>query len=387
MEEKMRFVTEVERGEHTMAELCRHFGISRKTGHLLWNRYLELGFEGLNERSRAPLHSPQRVSDECKQIILDARRAHPSWGPRKLRALLQKLEPTRLWPVHSTIGCILSEAGLIAPRKRRVRATPSTDRTIASNCNDVWCIDFKGWWRTLDGSRCDPLTLTDLASRFLLLSRLLPSSRFEPVQDAMETTFRTYGLPLRIRSDNGSPFASTSFGGLSRLSLWWIELGIEPERIEPGCPEQNGAHERMHGTLQREVAAQPASSWKLQQKKLQEWREEYNEERPHEALGQQPPASVYQASAREYPRRIKEVEYPEGMQVKRVKANGELSWQGKHVFVSEVLAKKPLGFKPISDGYWRVFFSFVPLGWFNERTMKFLRDAPRAKSQAQILKT
>lgn len=244
--------------------------------------------------------------------------------------------------------------------------------------NDTWCIDFKGWWRTLDGQRCDPLTLTDAASRFVLCSQLVKHTDITHVRARMECCFREFSLPTNLRSDNGPPFASTGFGGLSRLAVWWIQLGIRPERIEPGKPQQNGQHERMHLTLQDEVAQAPARNPREQQRALNLWREEFNEERPHEALDMQTPASCYAPSARAFPARLAPIEYPDTRTVRQVRHNGEINWEGKRPYVSEALAGRPLSLEPQSGDYWRVYFSNEPLGLLHARSRKLLAD-PNSK--------
>lgn len=308
-------------------------------------------------------------------MLLDARAAHTTWGPRKLRAWLLRQHPELPWPAPSTIGALLAKEGLTRPRTPRRRASPSPQILPAGAPNETWCLDFKGWWRALDGTRCDPLTATDLASR----CRLLERTHGAAVRVQLERCFREYGLPLAIRSDNGSPFASSGFGGMTALSIWWVRLGIRPERIEPGKPQQNGQHERMHGTLQAEVANTPSETRQGQQRALNLWREEFNQERPHEALGQQTPASCYAPSPRTMPSRLREPEYPKGWLVRRVRQNGELSWGGERLYVSEALAGQTLGFEELPGGYWRVYLSAHPLGLLNDRTKKLLAE-PKPKS-------
>jgi transposase InsO family protein len=382
MHERLKFIATLLEGEVTMAALCRHYGISRKTGYKLKARYDAFGLEGLADRSRAPLHHPRAVSVALVEQVLDARAAHPSWGPRKLLAYLKRHHPARTWPAPSTVGELLRQHGVTRPPGRVRHATPSAPLAHCTGANDVWCIDFKGWFRTLDGRRCDPLTLTDGHSRLLLRCQVVARPDEAHVRPLLEGAFREYGLPRGMRSDNGPPFASSGLGGLSRLSVWWIRLGIRPERIEPGKPQQNGRHERMHRTLLEDAAEPPRKNAREQQKAFDTFRREYNEQRPHEALGQSTPAEHYAPSARAYPRRLAEVEYPGTMQVRRVRGSGEVKWGGRSVYLSEALANEPVGFEPVSGPYWRVHYGPVALALWNEQTRKLLRE-PREQARAR----
>ena len=261
MDEKMSFIVGRLKGDLTMTELCEQFGISRDTGYELWRRYQAQGPTGLKPLSRAPHRPGQAMACEIAEAIIALRLERPSWGPKKLRAVLQRRSPAIVWPAPSTMGDLLRREGLSQPRRRQRRPVPLT-RPFLPVCepNDRWCIDFKGWFRTTDGQRCDPLTLTDAYSRFLIECRIVPPTT-EGVWPLVERAFRELGLPRAIRSDNGVPFAcTTSAGGLTRLSVHWVKLGIELERIEPGKPQQNGRHERMHGTLKAETSRPPAAS-------------------------------------------------------------------------------------------------------------------------------
>jgi len=303
-DERLLLVEEFAAGERSRAEICRRYGVSRKTGYKWYEQFLLHGLAGLADRSRRPLHQPNAVDEEMVGGILEARSRYPSWGERKLKAWLEREHRERCWPSTSSIGNILQRYGLTRPHKRRRRATPSSELTQPCEANQVWAIDFKGWFRTGDGQRCDPLTLSDTHTRYLLRCQAVDQTGGKFIRPLLEASFREYGLPARILSDNGAPFASTGIGGLSRLSVWWLRLGIVPERIAPGHPEQNGRHERMHRTLKQETAQPPARSVRAQQQVFDRFREEYNQERPHEALAMATPASVYAPSLRRFPERL-----------------------------------------------------------------------------------
>ena len=380
LDQRMSFVVAYRQGEDSLAAVCRRFGVSTKTGRKWARRYLESGPEGLRDRSRAPLHHPTAVGAEIVQLVLMAKREHPGWGPRKLVPWLRWRHPEIELPAPSTAGEILRRHGLVMPRKRVRRTDPWTrpfeDCTAP---NETWCIDFKGWFRTLDGVRCDPLTITDACSRMLLCCQGLESQRGRLVRRAMERVFREYGLPATMRSDNGTPFASTALGGLSRLSIWWIKLGIMPERIRPGHPEENGRHERMHLTLKAEIIAHPMPSMRTLQKVFDGFRWVFNEERPHEALGQNPPASVYRSSERSYPTRIREIEYASEMTVRRVRSKGEIKWKGGLIYLTEALAGEPVGLVPESENHLAIYFGPLKLCLLDQSTLKIIRITPEWK--------
>lgn len=374
MDEKMRFIGAVLAEEESMVELCERFGVSRKTGYKWRARYQAAGAAGMVERSRAPRVVPWAISAAQAEAIVGVRRAHPSWGPKKLRARLVERAPLEGWPAPSTIGELLRREGLSQGRKRRRRSAPNPSglRTAVAP-NDLWCIDFKGWFRTADGVRCDPLTVTDAFSRYLLCSRLVARPDYASCRGELERIFREYGLPAAIRSDNGTPFASLGAGGLSRLSVWWVKLGITPERIEPGQPQQNGRHERMHRTLKAECASPPAASAAAQQRRLDQFRAEFNQLRPHEALGQTTPARHYTQSPRSYPARLDDPCYPAGFDLRRVRSNGEIKWQGEMVFIGEALIGEVIGLGETNHGDAQVYFGPVPLGRIDGVTLKLIR--------------
>ena len=320
----------------------------------------------MEDLSRAPQRHPNQTAPELEERILDLRREHPRWGARKLQAYLEQKYSRIKWPAASTMGDLLQREGLIIPRRVRRKTPPYTQPLAhAGEPNQVWCVDFKGWFRTGDGERIDPLTISDACSRYLLRCQAVERTNTEQVQGIFEATFREYGLPWRMRSDNGAPFASRAIAGISRLGVYLMKLGIVPERIEPGHPEQNGRHERMHRTLEEETAQPPAANRRAQQKSFKTFRWEYNEERPHEALGQKTPASCYQPSARTYPARIREPEYPSAMQVRRVGSRGGFSWKHESVFLSETLMGERVGLEPIDERYFTIYFAEFPLGRFD----------------------
>lgn len=285
VEERARFVWEWERNEHTMTELCEIYEISRETGYYWLRRYKQGGLEALKDLSRAPARHPNQTPEKIVAAVLELRREHMTWGPRKLRWVLEQRRPSTPWPAASTIGTLLLREGLVVARKKRRRVPPYTRPFAAADRpNRVWCGDFKGWFRTRDGARIDPLTISDAHSRYLLRCQQVEKTNEEQVRAIFESAFREWGMPEAIRSDNGTPFASRAIAGLSRLAVWWMKLGIVPERIRAGHPEQNGRHERMHGTLKRETASPPAANRRAQQTAFDRFRREYNEERPHEAL-------------------------------------------------------------------------------------------------------
>ena len=379
LEQRRMFIAACQSGEMTMAEACRQFEISRQSGYKWLKRFEEGGEAGLQERSRAPQHQFQAMLEEVAAEILGLRRAHPRWGPRKLKAYLERTAPEIQWPAASTIGTLLKQEGLVAERRKRVR-TPGYTSPLqhADGPNRVWCVDFKGWFVCGDGKRCDPLTCTDAFSRFLLRSRAVPKTDGPHVKSVFEAIFREYGLPEAIRSDNGPPFASKAPGGLSRLSMWWLRLGIRHERIEPGCPEQNGRHERMHQTLKQETANPPRANLRQQQRAFADFEQEYNYERPHEALGNRTPAELYARSDRAYPSKLPELEYPLGALLRRISQQGSLKWKCERTFVSEVLAREVVGLMPHEDDRFDVYYGPLLIGWLDGRRQCF----HRAKSVA-----
>jgi putative transposase len=366
--ERMKFVLEVKRGERTVAECCRLAGVSRKTGYKWLARYDEGGLRELEDRSRAPHARPNAVGLEVKAMVLEARRQHPSWGAVTLLEWLRRRHPKRVFPAASTVAELLKREGLVKARMRTRRTPPYTAPFAhAGGPNTVWSADFKGQFRTGDQLYCYALTISDGFSRYLLACRGLLRPTHEAVRPWFERAFREYGLPLAIRTDNGVPFASRALAGLSRLSAWWVRLGIAPERIEPGCPQQNGRHERMHRTLKRDSATPPRASLAAQQRAFDHFRSEYNEERPHHALGKATPGELYQPSPRPYPSRLRELEYPAGFTVRRVRNGGDIKWQGKHVYVTNTLIGEPVGLYQLDEELWRVYYGSMEIGRLDAR--------------------
>jgi putative transposase len=362
VEERMRFVMAVQKHEESFAAICRRFGVSRRVGYKWLDRFEEEGAAGLFDRSRAPLHHSQTIAERIAERCLEVRRAHPTWGPVKVRAYLERLAPRTEWPAASTIGELFDREGLTVKRKLRRRSPPS--RAPFAHCeaaNDVWCIDFKGWFLTGDGKRCEPLTLSDAYSRYLLRCQDLRRTDTDHVWPVLDAAFREFGLPHYLRSDNGSPFASRGAGGLSRLSVKLIKAGVMPERISPGKPQQNGRHERMHLTLLQEVANPPANSLREQHKRLRDFQRSYNEERPHQALGNATPAERYQASPRRFDGVLREPDYDDDRMVRRVRHNGEIKLNGNMIYISGALIGEPIGLAEDQQG-WTVSYGPLVLG-------------------------
>lgn len=368
MKERMRFVADAERGLYSMTELCGRYGISRRTGYKWLDRYDANGPAGLLERSRAPGCCPHRIDASVAAAIVEARRQHPSWGPRKLLAWLDEHRPDLDLPAASTAGDLLKRRGLVAPRRRRRHwQHPGAPRVVTEAANDLWTTDFKGQFPTRDGRYCYPLTIADQHSRYLLACAALTSERTEETRPIFEQLFRDVGLPAAIQSDNGTPFCSTGIHGLSALSVWWIRLGIRPVRIEPSHPEQNATHERMHRTLKAETTRPPALNRLGQQRKFEVFRHTYNHERPHEALAQQPPARLWQPSEREYPRSLPEPEYPGHYLVRLVGSAGTIRLRGRQLFVSRALAHEHIGLEETAGGIWSIYFCNLLLAKFAEQ--------------------
>jgi len=378
VDERMRFVMAIEKREESFAAACRRFGVSRRVGYKWLARYREAGVEGLRNRSRAPLHRPRTMLDEIAGRCLEVRRAHPSWGPLKTRAYLARRSPLMDWPAASTIGALFDREGLTVKRKPRRRSPPSSAPFAhCAAANDVWCIDFKGWFLTGDGGRCEPLTLTDAHSRYLLRCQGLARGDAEHVWPVLDAAFREFGLPLYMRSDNGPPFASRGAGGLSRLSVRLIKAGVLPERIAPGKPQQNGRHERMHLTLLQEAANPAARSLREQLERLRAFQTLYNDERPHAALGNDTPAEHYTVSPRRFDGVLREPDYGPDQVVRRVRQNGEIKWNGAAVYISEALVGEPVALADDGESGCAVRYGPIALGTIAHRGDR-LRKPKRA---------
>jgi len=378
MDQRLLFIADCARALDPVAEVCRRYGVSRKTGYKWIDRFKERGIEGLAERSRQPLHCPSATPIDIAQALLEARRHHPSWGPKKLLAILARHHPEGKLPAVSTACRLLKKNGLVtSPRRRRRIGHPGRPLTPMTEPNEIWTADFKGHFRTGNGLYCYPLTVKDGFSRYLLDVQAFLSPSHQLTKPAFERLFHKYGLPKIIRTDNGAPFASIAIGRLSQLSVWWIRLGIFPELIEPGHPEQNPRHERMHRTLKDETTKPPSEDHHAQQNRFDTFRHVYNQERPHESLEQKTPASFYRPSERSYPSRFPKIEYPGHYEVRRVSRNGGVRWNSKWVCVSHVLAEEYVGFDEVDDELWEVFYGPVRLGRFNERNSKIEDDQGR----------
>jgi transposase InsO family protein len=368
MKERVKFVILAKERRMPLAALCNLFGISRETGYKWLNRYELQGLEGLKDISRKPHSNSRSTSKEVTEAIIGLRHEHPLWGAKKLAILLRERRPELKIPSISTMSEILDRNGLVKKRRSRRRFETNTKPDLSiTTSNDVWCTDFKGHFLVGDGQRCHPLTLTDAHSRYLLCCESLPSEHIDLVREIYEGIFRDFGLPKIILSDNGSPFASRAPGGLTRLSAWWVKLGITPVRIVPGHPEQNGRHERMHRTLKAATAYPAQSSLKAQQKAFNSFKDEYNTLRPHEALGQMRPAELYQSSSRPFPEKIGDPSYPANFDIRNVRQNGEIKWKGKRLFISEVLMKESIGLEEVADETRLIYFCHLPIALLDER--------------------
>ena len=380
MEEKFRFIAAVEaepRGN--FARLCASFGISRATGYKWIERFKALGPAGLESCAPVAERCPHTTSTGVERRIVELRKQRPFDGPKKLRALLlQRATPGEVVPAASTIGEILDRNGLIRPRRWRLHVPASVSPlSHAERPNDLWCTDHKGDFELGDGTRCYPLTITDAVSRYLIKCEGVEDKSEERARRHFELAFREFGVPGGMRSDNGTPFATTAIGGLSTLSVWWIQLGIRPERIELGHPEQNGRHERMHLTLKQQTASPPKKTMVAQQAAFDLFRHDFNDVRPHEALGQTAPARHYAPSYRTMPESPRPPEYGAGVITRLVTENGSVSWKGEHLWLSRLLVGQPVGFKLIDEDEWELHYGPVLLGYVLLRAGKILLEKQR----------
>lgn len=359
----------------SILDVCRATGVSERVGHRWLKRFAAGGPAALADRSHAPHVPAHQLAPAVIDAIIALRTEQPSWGARKLRDVLRREQPDIGWPAPSTITTLLKRVGLITPRRRTRRersAWAYPGLTAPQQPNDVWTADFKGQFRLGRGPYCYPLTIGDLHSRFLLTVHALEDTRADPTRVEFQRCFAEYGLPRVIRTDNGAPFgAAGALGGLSVLAVWWIRLGIRPERIEPGEPQQNGVHERMHRTLKRDATRPPADTLSEQQRRFDRWRHTFNTRRPHEALGDTPPATHYTPSPRPLQKRLPLIEYPARADLRRVDMSGYIKWRQTRLFLSATLAGEYVGLQESAEGEWTINFGSLTLGTYSEHLMAF----------------
>jgi transposase InsO family protein len=380
MDQKTQFISEYLRDSLPFTELCQRYHISRKTGYKWIYRYQAEGPTGLVDRSRRPHSSPDQTPEAMRLAIIETRRRHPSWGAKKLLKLLERKEPHSAWPSRWTVCGILKREGLVRQKtKRRKIGHPGKPSSIVTAPNELWCVDFKGEFKTRDGRYCYPLTVTDSYSRYLLGCQGLLSTESRGAKGVFTRLFKKYGLPEAIRSDNGTPFASTALGRLSQLSVWWIRLGIRPELIEPGKPQQNGRHERMHRTLKAETTRPPAANLAQQQRLFNRFRREYNEVRPHEGIELKTPATLYEASRRLLPKEVPELVYPAHFETRLVSKNSGIRWNSQWVAVSQTCAGLHVGLEQVDHGLWDVYLGPVKLGRLLEEKLRIEDHLGRLK--------
>jgi putative transposase len=366
-EQRERFIEDYLLNYYPITELAQRFSISRKTAHKWINRFREGGLAGLEEQSRRPKSCPWQTDAEIAADIVVMRKKHRTWGPKKLLDIMAQREPDRELPSIPTAARILSREGLVKSRRRYRRAHPGCPQTTAVGPNDIWPADYKGQFRLKNGEYCFPLTVSDLATRFILGVDAHPTISLERTRAHFRRLFQEYGLPNRIRTDNGAPFASNALARLSQLSVWFIKLGIYPELIEPGEPQQNGVHERMHRTLKEEATIPPASSLKGQQKKFDNFRREFNEDRPHEGIDMKRPVELYQPSHRQMPKKVGVYDYPGHFLVRRVSRAGTIRVFHRQIFVSNTLREDYVGLEEVGDGVFDLYFCFYQIGRYDLR--------------------
>lgn len=370
MDERLRFVARLLDGEK-MAELCREFDISRKTGYKIFTRYKDIGLEGLTDRSRRPYRQANRLPFQVETLIVALKREHPSWGAPKIREKLRRRHPDLKPPAISTVHAVLDRHGLVTHGRERRYQAQGTTLSSPTSPNALWCADFKGEFMLADKRYCYPLTITDFASRYLICCDALTSTRAQPAFTVFERAFRDFGLPRSIRTDNGTPFASASaIFGLSKLSVWWLRLGIGIERIQPGQPQQNGRHERMHLTLKKETTKPAANNFLQQQEKFDRFIECYNQERPHQAIGMNYPAELYQPSPRPY-HGLDPLEYPFHDRTVAVTMCGRVCFATRKINLSTVFAGQNVGVKEVDEKVWLISFMHYDLGFFDHESNRF----------------
>jgi putative transposase len=376
MSQRLEFIHTVVARRVAVRTACRQFGISEKTGYKWLQRFLRGGPSALADRSHAPLVAAHQLPPAVRDAVCALREAHPTWGARKLRQVLETTQPAIEWPAASTITTLLKRAGYVVPRRRagrdRAAWAAAPGLTPATVPNEVWAADFKGEFRLGTGPECYPLTVTDLCSRFVLGLTGLPSTASLPAQLQFVRFFEAYGLPAVMRTDNGAPFgAPRALGGLSTLAVWWIRLGIRPERIRKGRPQENGAHERMHRTLKAETTRPAAATFPAQQRRFDAWQHTFNVLRPHEALGMTPPATHYVTSTRPYPRRLPPLDYPAHVELRCVNGNGVIRWRRQLVFLSHVLSGEYVGLEETGEAEWTISLGPLRLGYYRTTDAAF----------------
>jgi transposase InsO family protein len=369
MDERLHFVRDALSDRFTMSELCARYGVSRRIGYKWLARYDAEGRRGLVDRSRAPHHCPHKVASRIAELLVTERTAHPYWGARKLLKVLATRHPRiQTWPAPSTAADLLARRGLVQRRRRRrTPMHPGVVRPDTAQPNDLWTADFKGQFRTGNGQYCYPLTIADQHTRFLLTCHGLLSTQTVTARPVFERAFREYGLPIAIRTDNGVPFATQAIHGLSYLNVWWMRLGIVHQRIRPGCPQENGAHERMHRTLKRQAIKPVRASCAAQQRNFDAFQREYNTERPHERLNQETPASQYRSSPRRYADRLPPLEYPGHFLVKKITTGGTFRFHNRLLYLANAMVDQHIGLEETDDGIWAIHFNTVLLATFDER--------------------
>jgi putative transposase len=381
-EKRLLFVEDCQKNAFSMAELCRKYEISRKNGYKWLNRYINEGEDGLKNRSKAPFKQARATDPGVVRAILELKFKWPKWGPKKIRATLARNDPSILWPSNTTIGNLFSRHGLTVSRKLRRRLAIRTNPLVhCAQANDVWCMDYKGWWTTKDGQKCEPFTLIDACTRYLIRCNKLLANDTENTWAILQAAFHEYGLPVYLRSDNGPPFATTGAGRLSPLSVRIIKAGVIPEWIEPANPQQNGRLERMHLTLKQDSARPEELELIEQMAKLCEFQEYYNNIRPHEGIGQQRPCDIYQPSGRLYTGHLKSPEYSSDHKVGRVKSCGKMSLRGREVYIGRTLSGEPIGLKESEKGL-EAYFGPIFLGLINENCELVIeRSKPRRSTR------
>ena len=361
-EQRLEFIEEVLRGGKPFDKICAEYGISRKTGYKWYDRFLEKGKDGLKDLSRAPHCHPNEIDKSATAAILLIKNQFPYWGPRKVHRRLTTHHPEIKPPSKTSVENILKKNNLTIQRKNKRKVPPTAPLSHCQGNNDVWCYDFKGWFLTGNGEKCEPLTITDAHSRYLLKCVSMKSKTSLSVWTIFDSAFKQYGLPLKVRSDNGPPFATTGVGRLSKLSILFIKAGVTPEWITPGCPQENGRHERFHLTLKKETASPPAQTLKAQEKLFQDFRDYYNNDRPHDALELNVPANIYTPSHRYFDGKLRSPEYPSHYEKRKVAKSGNIKWLGKEYFIGETLYGEYVGIVEENNGIFNIYYGSILLG-------------------------